>query len=75
MPADDIRVPREHDRVIVEGRDGVLTVVAVDEARKTVSLQYVTGDGPVLDGVPWTALGYMGEENGDQAASEMIEDK
>lgn len=75
MPADEMRVPREHDRVIVEGRDGVLTVVAVDEAKKTVSLQYVTGDGPVLDGVPWTALGYMGDEGGEQSASEIIDNK
>jgi len=62
MALEDVRTPQKHDRVTVEGRNGVYTVVDVDEVRKTVSLQTVTGDGPVLTGLPWTTLAYMAEE-------------
>ena len=48
-----------------QGHDGVYTVVDVDERGKTVSLQTVTGDGPVLTGVPWTALSYMEKEGAE----------
>ena len=65
MASEEARIPQKHDRVTVQGRNGVYTVVDVDEVRKTVSLQTVTGDGPVITGLPWTTLAYMGEE-GDQ---------
>jgi len=62
MASEDVRTPQIHDRVTVQGRNGVYTVVDVDERMKTASLQTVTGDGPVLAGLPWTTLAYMGEE-------------
>lgn len=58
-----IRIPKKQDRVTAQAHDGVYIVVDVDEAAKTVSLQTVTGNGPVIAGVPWTTLGYMAEEN------------
>ncbi len=63
------RIPREHDRVTAEGHNGVLAVVSVDDKTKTVDLQFVTGDGPVVTGVPWTALHYMDEEDANPAAA------
>ncbi|MDR3749359.1 MAG: hypothetical protein P4M04_14640 [Acidobacteriota bacterium] len=63
-----LRIPREHDRVTAQGRNGVLAVVAVDKKSKTADLQFVTGNGPVVQGVPWTALHYMDEEDSSQAA-------
>ena len=62
MAAEDIRIPREHDRVTVEGHNGVLTVVSVDTDAENVDLQFVTGDGPLVQGVDWSALRYMDEE-------------
>jgi hypothetical protein len=63
-----LRIPRKHDRVTAQGRNGVLAVVEVDKKSKTADLQFVTGDGPVVQGVPWTALQYMDEEDVNQAA-------
>jgi hypothetical protein len=60
------RVPKEHDRVTVEGHAGVLTVVDVHEQAQTADLRYVTGDGPVVEGVAWSALRYM--DDGEAAA-------
>jgi hypothetical protein len=57
-----LRIPRQHDRVTVQGHNGVLTVVEVDEQSKTAALQFVTGDGPVLQSVPWADLHHMDEE-------------
>jgi hypothetical protein len=65
MPADEIRVPREHDRVMLQGQNGVLTVVDVDATAKTVTLQFVTGDGPLVREIPWTELSYLGDESGE----------
>ena len=65
MAHEDVRTPGKHDRVTAQGHDGVYTVVDVDERGKTVSLQTVTGDGPVLTGVPWTALSYMEKEGAE----------
>ena len=62
MAADEIRIPREHDRVTVEGHNGVLTVVSVDSDAKKVDLQFVTGDGPLVQGISWSDLHYMDEE-------------
>ena len=62
-----LRIPKNHDRVTVEGHNGVLAVVDVDEKSKTADLQFVTGDGPVVPGVPWTALHYMDEEDVNQS--------
>jgi len=62
MAHEDVRTPEKHDRVTAQGRNGVYTVVDVDESAKTVSLQTVTGDGPVITGVPWTTLDYMDQE-------------
>lgn len=55
------RTPKEHDRVTAEGHNGVLTVVKVNETSETADLQYVTGDGPLVEGIPWSALQYMDE--------------
>ncbi len=55
------RIPKEQDRVTVEGHAGVLTVVDVHEQEQTADLRYVTGDGPVVEGIAWTALRYMDE--------------
>jgi hypothetical protein len=63
MADQHVRVPRKHDRVTTQGRDGVFTVVDVQPDLKTVDLQTVTGDGPVLTGVPWTSLSYMDKED------------
>lgn len=60
------RVPKEHDRVTVEGHAGVLTIVDIHEQAQTADLRYVTGDGPVLEGVAWSALRYM--DDGEAAA-------
>jgi hypothetical protein len=60
--AGDPRVPQKHDRVTTHLHNGVFFVVEVDEAAKTVALQTVTGDGPVLPTVPWSTLAYMDEE-------------
>jgi hypothetical protein len=64
-----LRTPRQHDRVTVQGHNGVLTVVDVDEQSKTAALQFVTGDGPVLTGIPWADLRYMDEEEGSESAA------
>jgi hypothetical protein len=61
--ADDVRVPRKHDRVTTMLHNGVFTVVDVDEKSQTAVLQTVTGDGPLMEGVPWTTLQFMGEED------------
>jgi hypothetical protein len=74
MAADEIRVPREHDRVMLQGQNGVLTVVDVDPAAKTATLQFVTGDGPLVRDVAWTDLAYMGEESGELASQPPDED-
>ncbi len=58
-----LRMPREHDRVTAQGHHGVLAVVDVNKKSITADLQFVTGDGPVVKGVPWTALQYMDEES------------
>ena len=75
MSADEIRVPREHDRVMLHGQNGVLTVVEVDQAANTVTLQFVTGDGPLLTNIPWADLAYMDDESGDQAAAQQAENE
>jgi len=62
LMAAETRVPREHDRVTAEGQSGVFNVVDVDEKARTVTLQTVTGNGPVVPGVSWAALKYMDEE-------------
>jgi hypothetical protein len=67
-----LRIPRKHDRVTAQGHHGVLAVVDVDKKSKTADLQFVTGDGPVLQGVPWTALHYMDEEDVNQAAARVV---
>jgi hypothetical protein len=67
-----LRIPRKHDRVTAQGHNEVLTVLDVDEESKTADLQFVTGDGPVVQGVPWTALQYMVEEDVNQAAARII---
>jgi hypothetical protein len=63
MAHEDVRIPEKHDRVTVQDRNGVYTVVDVDEREKTVTLQTVTGDGPVVTGVPWAMLAYMDKED------------
>ncbi len=63
MADEDVRVPRKHDRVTTQRQDGVFTVVVVQPDLKTVDLQTVTGDGPLLTGVPWTSLSYMDKED------------
>ena len=65
MASDNSRIPKQHDRVSPQGHDGVFSVVDVDERLKTVSLQTVTGNGPVLENIPWSALRYMTEENAE----------
>ena len=67
-----VRIPRKHDRVTAQGHNGVLAVVDVDKKSKTADLQFVTGDGPVMRGVPWTALRYMDEEDENQAAARIV---
>ena len=67
-----LRIPRKHDRVTAQGHNGVLAVVDVDKESKTADLQFVTGDGPVMQGVPWTALQYMDEEDVNQAAARIV---
>jgi len=62
MGHEDIRTPEKHNRVTAQGHDGVYVVVDVNDGAKTVSLQTVTGNGPVIAGVPWTTLAYMGDE-------------
>jgi hypothetical protein len=69
-----LRTPRQHDRVTVQGHNGVLTVVDVDQQSKTTALQFVTGDGPVLQSVPWADLHYMDEEASESAAP-MVKEK
>jgi len=69
-----LRIPRKHDRVTTKEHHGVFTVVNVDDKSKVVALQTVTGDGPVLSGVPWTSLTYMGEEDANQAAVRIVRD-
>jgi hypothetical protein len=66
------RIPKKHDRVTVLGHNGVLVVVSVDDKSKSADLQFVTGDGPVVEGVPWTALRYMDEEDANQAATRIV---
>ncbi len=63
------RIPRKHDRVTALGHNGVLVVVDVDNQSKSADLQFVTGDGPMVEGVPWTDLRYMDEEDANQAAA------
>ena len=72
MGNEQIRVPRKHDRVTTLGHHGVFAVVDVDNESKTAALQTVTGDGPVIPGVPWTALRYMDEEDISQAAARAV---
>jgi hypothetical protein len=60
---DDTRVPRKHDRVTTTLHNGVFTVVELNETSQTVVLQTVTGDGPLLEGVPWTTLQFMSDED------------
>ena len=60
---------------MLQGQNGVLTVVDVDTSAKTVTLQFVTGDGPVVTDIAWADLAYMDDESGEQSASEMMEDK
>ena len=72
MAADDIRIPREHDRVTVEGHNGVLTVVSVDTDAKKVDLQFVTGDGPLVQGIAWSALRYMDEDTEEQSGEKKL---
>jgi hypothetical protein len=67
-----LRIPRKHDRVTVQGHNGVLAVVDVDKKSKTADLQFVTGDGPVVQGVPWTTLQYMDEEDVSQSAARIV---
>ena len=67
-----LRIPRKHDRVTAQGHNGVLAVVDVDKKLKTADLQFVTGDGPVVQGVSWTALQYMDEEDANQAAARVV---
>ena len=62
-----VRIPRKHDRVTTLGHDGVFAVVDVDNQSKTAALQTVTGNGPVLQDVPWAALQYMDEEDANQS--------
>ncbi len=50
-------------------------MVDVDEKSKTVALQFVTGDGPVLQNIPWADLRYMDEEEGSESAAPIAEDK
>jgi hypothetical protein len=69
-----LRIPRKHDRVTALGRNGVFAVVDVDKKSKTADLQFVTGDGPVVQGVPWTALHYMDEEDVNQAAARTVKE-
>ncbi len=66
------RIPKKHDRVTAEGHNGVLVVVDIDEKSKSADLQFVTGDGPIVAGVPWTALRYMDEEDVNQAAARIV---
>jgi hypothetical protein len=66
------RIPRKHDRVTALGHNGVLVVVSVDEKSKSADLQFVTGDGPLVEGVPWTDLRYMDEEDVNQAAARIV---
>jgi hypothetical protein len=70
-----MRTPRLHDRVTVQGHSGVLTVVAIDEKSQTTALQFVTGDGPVLQSIPWADLRYMDEEEGSKSAAPIIDEK
>ena len=63
MESEEVRTPEKHNRVTAQGHDGVYVVVDVNERAKTVSLQTVTGNGPVITGVPWTTLSYMGDES------------
>jgi hypothetical protein len=64
-----LRIPRKHDRVTAVGHNGVLAVVDIDKKSKCVDLQFVTGDGPLLEGIPWSALRYMDKEDVNQAAA------
>jgi len=66
------RVPIKHDRVTASGHNGVLVVVDVDKKSKSADLQFVTGDGPVVEGVPWRDLRYMDEEDMNQADARSI---
>jgi hypothetical protein len=70
-----LRTPRQHDRVTVQGHNGVLTVVDIDKQLKTAALQFVTGDGPVLQSIPWADLRYMDEEDGSESAAPIVEEK
>jgi hypothetical protein len=63
MGDQSIRIPEKHDRVTALGHNGVFAVVDVDKQSKSADLQFVTGDGPVVRGIPWTALRYMDEED------------
>jgi hypothetical protein len=67
-----LRIPRKHDRVTARGHNGVLAVVDVDKKSKTADLQFVTGNGPIVQAVPWTALQYMDEEDVNQAAARIV---
>jgi len=74
MGDENIRVPRKHDRVTTLEQHGVFVVVDVDMNAKTAALQTVTGDGPVLQDVPWTTLQYMDEEDVNQAATQIVKE-
>ena len=58
----DLRIPKIHDRVSTQGHGGVYSVTQVDEAAATVTLQTVTGNGPLIENIPWRDLQYMSEE-------------
>jgi hypothetical protein len=72
MAYENVRVPKKHDRVSAQGHNGVFAVVDVDKKSKSTDLQLVTGDGPVLRGVPWSTLRYMDEEDVNQAAARIV---
>jgi len=70
-----LRTPRQHDRVTVQGHNGVLAVVDVDEKAQTAALQFVTGDGPMLQSIRWADLRYMDEEEGSESAAPVVGEK
>jgi hypothetical protein len=48
---------------------GYLSFVDIDKKSKCVDLQFVTGHGPLLEGIPRSALRYMDKEDVNQAAA------
>ena len=49
-------VPREHERVFVEGRDEVYVVIYVDRDTTTADLVSTERVGDLLESVPFTAI-------------------